>query len=183
MLRITLSAGLSLLISSLATAQDQGSTGNITRSFDPDEFARFAPRSALDMVQQIPGFTLDNDNDGGARGFGQASGNILINGQRVSGKSNGATDALSRIAAENVERIDIVDGASLDIPGLSGQVANVIATASEGISGNWSWEGRVREVASSYFDGFEVSASAKTGNVEWSFGIGESTSDARGRRN
>ncbi|MEO0447492.1 MAG: hypothetical protein AAF191_15575, partial [Verrucomicrobiota bacterium] len=65
----------------------------------------------------------------------------MINGQRISSKSTSARETLSRIPATNVERIEIVEGASLDIPGLSGQVANVIATAN-GMSGTWTYRHR-----------------------------------------
>ena len=157
------------MLAPIALADEAAGDLTPQRSFTPADFSRFAPRTALDMVRQIPGFSLDDGND--ARGFGQASGNVLINGVRVSGKSNGARDALSRIPADNVERIDIVDGASLDIPGLSGQVANVVAHAAEGVSGTWSWEGRVREVVRPYYDRVEISASGKSKNIEWSLGL------------
>jgi hypothetical protein len=62
------------------------------RIFTLDDFRQYAPRTALEMVSRIPGFAIRGDDDG-ARGFGQAEGNVLINGQRVSGKSNGATDS------------------------------------------------------------------------------------------
>ena len=168
--RLPLTIGLAALLAPLAMADEAAGQLTPQRSFTPADFSRFAPRTALDMVRQIPGFSISGDDDG-SRGFGQASGNVLINGQRVSGKSNGARDALSRIPADNVERIDIVDGASLDIPGLSGQVANVVANASEGITGSWSWEGRVREVVRPYLDRVELSASGKSGNTEWSIGL------------
>lgn len=170
MFRTVLPIGLAFLCCSLASAQEDSQSTSTSRIYQPADFERFAPRNALDMVRQIPGFSFDDDDDG-ARGFGQASGNVLINGQRISGKSNGAQNALGRIPADNVERIEIVDGATLDIPGLSGQVANVIAQASEGITGNWRWEGRVRELSVPYFDAGEISASGKNGNIEWTLGL------------
>lgn len=170
MLRQLLPAGIALVLAPFAHAQDAPTTTEVVRTYTAADFERYAPRTALDMVRQIPGFSFSNDNDG-SRGFGQASGNVLLNGQRVSGKSNGVRDALSRITADSVERIEIVDGATLDIPGLSGQVANVIAQASEGISGSWEWRGRVREVVRPYLDGAEISASGKNGNIEWTLGF------------
>ncbi len=165
-----MSLALATLIAPAAIAQDVAAGKAAQRTFTPSDFERFAPRTALDMVRQIPGFSISGDDDG-SRGFGQASGNVLINGQRISGKSNGARNALSRISAENVERIEIVDGASLDIPGLSGEVANIIAEASENITGTWRWEGRLREIAPAYFDAGEISASGKAGNFEWTIGL------------
>ena len=74
-----------------------------TRStFLPEEFARFAPRSALDMARQVPGFTIREGD--GARGLGQADTNVLVNGRRISGKSTGPVEALQRIPLEDVLR-------------------------------------------------------------------------------
>ena len=70
-------------------------------------------------------------------------GNVLINGERFSGKSTDIFTELRRISASNVTRIEIVDGATLNVPGLSGQVANII-TASRGLSGNFVWRPQIR---------------------------------------
>ena len=69
---------------------------------------------------------------------------MLINGERIankdySGGGGGAVDELHRVAISNVERIEIVDAASLGIAGLSGQVANVILKAKKGSSGQFEW--------------------------------------------
>ena len=101
------------------------------RTYTPEDFARFAPRNALDMINNVPGFSIEG-GDTSRRGLGQASGNILINGERWVGKSTDIFTELRRISTANVVRIEIVDGATLDVPGLSGQVANVV-TASRGL--------------------------------------------------
>ncbi|NNC48481.1 MAG: TonB-dependent receptor plug domain-containing protein [Sphingomonas sp.] len=139
------------------------------RSFTPADFTQFAPQNALDMVARIPGFTIQG-GDQGNRGLGQANQNVLINGQRVSGKSNDARDALRRIPADAVERIDIVDGASLAIPGLSGQVANIIADAG-GWSGNFSYRPQFRRDHEPRLLDIEISASGKLGDNDVSFGF------------
>lgn len=114
-----------------------------TRStFTPQDFARFAPRSALDMAQQVPGFAIRSGD--GARGLGQADTNVLINGRRISGKSNGPVEALQRIPVEDVVRLELVDGASLDIGGLSGQVLNVITASSGRIGGQFRYSPEIR---------------------------------------
>ena len=112
------------------------------RTFTPEDFARFAPRSALDMARQVPGFSIRAG--GGDRGLGQADTNILVNGRRVSGKSNGPVAALRRIPTEEVLRLELVDGASLDIGGLTGQVLNVITRNSGGISGQFRYAPQFR---------------------------------------
>ena len=107
-----------------------------TRStFAPEDFARFAPRSALDMARQVPGFAIRSGD--GARGLGQADTNVLVNGRRISGKSNGPVAALRRISVEDVVRLELVDGASLDIGGLTGQVLNVVTQSSGRITGQY----------------------------------------------
>lgn len=133
--------------------------------YRPENFSRFNPRSALDMVEQIPGFNISG-SDGNERGLGQASQNVLINGKRISGKSNDAATALSRINADSVVRLEIVDGATLDIPGLSGQVLNLVINRT-GLSGNFSWTPRIRErTDDNLFEG-EVSVSGKLGKADF----------------
>ena len=108
-----------------AAEEVEANTGETPTVYTADSFSQFAPRTALEMVERIPGFSIADDDDG-SRGFGQATGNVLINGQRVSGKSNGAESVLGRIAIANVARIELLDGTALGIPGLSGQVVTVI---------------------------------------------------------
>src|SRR5688500_307688 len=106
------------------------------RTYTPADFARFAPRNALDMLNQVPGFAIDA-GDTSRRGLGQATANVLINGERFSGKSTDIFTELRRISAANVARIEIVDGATLNVPGLSGPVANV-GTRPPRLRGNYS---------------------------------------------
>ena len=82
------------------------------------------------MLVQVPGFTIRSPSPGEfERGLGQATENVLINGERIANKTGGAVDELGRTPASNVDRIEIVDAASLGIAGLAGQVANVILKA------------------------------------------------------
>lgn len=136
------------------------------RTFKPDDFERFAPRSALDMAQQIPGFSIQSG--GGARGLGQADTNVLINGQRISGKSNGPVEALRRIPSKDVVQLELVDGASLDIGGLTGQVLNVITRSTGGISGQFRYSAEWRSfgVPFRWGDG-QVSFAGGGANSEW----------------
>lgn len=110
--------------------------------FEPAYFTQFAPRTALDMVTRIPGFTIDDGNQG-QRGLGQANQNVLVNGERFSSKSDSLRDQLQRISAGDVIRIEILDGTALDIPGLSGQVANVVYKSTR-TSGQFSWRSGFR---------------------------------------
>jgi hypothetical protein len=131
-----------------------------------DSFARFAPRTALDIVQQIPGIAIAEDDDG-ARGFGQASGNILIDGQRVSGKSNGARAALGRIPVARVLRIELADASVFGLPGVTGQVVNVVTTGQGGTSGTWKMEARWRDDFKPSLGVANLSLSGGKGAVSW----------------
>src|SRR5213078_1727558 len=120
-------AGASIAAISPAIAQPPtvAATANVAkRVYAPADFARFAPKTAYDMLAQVPSFTIRSADQ--ERGLGQASENVLINGQRITDKAGGAVDQLKRTSATAVDRIEIVEAASLGIAGLSGQVANVI---------------------------------------------------------
>lgn len=120
-----------------ASAGESSDAGSGRRAYTPGDFAQFAPRNALDMLQRVPGFNIRDSAE--QRGLGQATGNVLLNGARPSSKSDDIFAQLTRIPVTAVTRIEIVDGAQLDIPGLSGQVANVVFENSGGASGQFSW--------------------------------------------
>lgn len=144
-------------------AQTAGASG--AQVYTPEDFARFAPRSALDMLNQVPGFDIVTNDQG--RGLGQASDNVIINGERVASKSESLFNVLQRIPANRVVRIEIVDGATLGIPGLSGQVANVFTTGGA-ISGRYEWRGVWRpQYAEPSFAAGELSVSGSTSRLEW----------------
>tara|TARA_R100001143_G_C3360319_1_gene135006 strand:- start:7458 stop:9560 length:2103 start_codon:yes stop_codon:yes gene_type:complete len=141
--------------------EEQESTGRI---FLVNDFAQYAPRNALDMLEQVPGFVVRDDDQG--RGLGQANTNVLINGVRLSSKSQDIRDQLRRVNVDNVEQIAIIDGATLEIPGLSGQVANVTTRGGE-TSGRFEYRNNYRpDYEPSWFGG-EISISSSTGNLEW----------------
>ncbi|HEX9954691.1 MAG TPA: TonB-dependent receptor plug domain-containing protein, partial [Allosphingosinicella sp.] len=140
------------------------------RTYTPADFARFAPKNALDMLRQVPGFVIKEAAQ--ERGLGQATGNVLINGQRISGKSNDVLTELGRIPAGNVTRIEILDGATLDIPGLSGQVANIVAKSGGALSGQFAWEPSFRQRNSDpVWTRGSVSVSGKKGPFEYTLGL------------
>lgn len=149
----------------------QPRTENGRQIYDAGQFARFNPRTALDIVRQVPGFTIDT-GDSDERGLGQADENVLINGARISGKNIDAITYLGRISASNVVRIEIVDGATLSISGLSGQVLNLVTNASEagGLHGNFKWEPRWRRSGNNWFAG-EASISGKLGKGDFTLSL------------
>ena len=106
-----------------------------TITYPASYFIQFAPVSVSDMLDRIPGIglvldgataDLDRRFGGGDRGLGGSS-QILIDGKRLAGKTNEARIQLSRLAAEEVDYIEIVRGTSseLDVQN-SGQLINIV---------------------------------------------------------
>ena len=88
-------------------------------------FERYRPNSALDMLDQLPGFRLSRSGE--LRGYGTDVGNVLINGRRPSAKRVTVASILDRIPASQVERIELIRGPVRDIELLGEpEVANVI---------------------------------------------------------
>ena len=138
--------------------------------YEPAYFEQFAPRNALDMVARIPGFVITQER-GSARGLGQASQNVLINGERLSSKSDSARDQLQRIPASDVVRIEIVDGTVLDIPGLTGQVANVVIERA-GSSGQFRYTAGFRAYnAKPQLYGGEISLTGSSGKLDYTVAL------------
>lgn len=138
--------------------------------FEPAYFDQFAPRTALDMVRRIPGFTIEDGNRG-QRGLGQANQNVIVNGERFSSKSDSIRDQLQRIPVGDVIRIEILDGTALDIPGLSGQVANVVYKTS-GTSGQFRWRTgfRLYNTEAQLYGG-EVSVTGSSGDLDYTISL------------
>ena len=108
-------------------------------------FEEWAPVTAQDMMDRIPGLSSGGGSrggfssggrgrggpggGGGGRGFGSGSGGseILINGKRTAGKNNSTGSQLGTITADQVNYFEIIRGTSgeLDVRG-SGQVVNVV---------------------------------------------------------
>ena len=136
--------------------------------YDAAAFARFAPQTANDMVRRIPGFSVTEVSED--RGLGEASQNVTINGQRITGKSNDAQSALSRIPASSVIRFEVADAATFNISGINGQVLNVVAKDG-GLEGNFSWRFEAREVTGINPRVGEVNLSGKLGKGNFTLGI------------
>lgn len=115
-----------------ASAQSTGdeSLEDSTVVFEAEFFDQFQPVSVNDMIDRIPGIGLAlgrGGGGGGRRGIGGGGNEILINGQRITGKSNDSRDQLRRIAADQVQYIEIIRGTSeeIDVRG-GGQVVNIV---------------------------------------------------------
>ena len=159
----------------VAEASEQG-----VLIFTPDFFKDARPNTALDMVNRVPGFSV-NDG-GGARGFEGAVGNILINGSRPASKNDTGSNVLGRTVAAQVERIELVRGGA---PGIEMQgysvVANVILKTTSSREHVMSWNANLFDGGRDTYGG-TYQFTAREGDRTWgvTLGDGYSTSDSNG---
>ena len=160
-------------------APTDGGQGVLT--FTPDFFAAQRPNTALDMVQRIPGFSVQ-DGDG-SRGFEGAVGNVLVNGARPASKNDSGSSVLSRTLARQVERIELIRGGA---PGIDMQGYAVVVNV---ILKNEASREQVLEYTTFQFegDGQDLAAgsyrfTARSGDRSWGVTLsdGVGISDANG---
>ena len=112
-------AAVALLAGPVARADD-ASSGVLV--YNPQFFADARPNTAYDMIQRLPGFTFADV--GTARGFAGTAGNVLVNGQRPTAKSDSLQSILQRILAADVDHIELIRGGA---PGIDMQGQTVVA--------------------------------------------------------
>lgn len=122
MLAAAPSMALAVEASAPAARQTAVASDQAVLIFTPDFFTEARPNTALDMVNRVPGFSV-NDGDG-ARGFEGAVGNVLVNGSRPASKNDTGSNVLSRTVASQVERIELIRGGA---PGIEMQGYSVVA--------------------------------------------------------
>jgi hypothetical protein len=141
--------------------------------YEANYFDEFSPVSANDMISRIPGIGLAlNNRGGGGRGLGGGAGEILINGQRITGKSNEGRSQLSRISADDVDYIEIIRGTSeeIDVRG-GGQVVNVVLLAAQSRSSIAAEINADRAQDGKLAPGAKLSYSGQTGRFNYLFHI------------
>jgi hypothetical protein len=128
-------AALAVLLACVAEAAPAAAPASppaTVTSYPPSFFAGVRPNTALDMINALPGFTLDTGDQ--VRGFAGAAGNVLIDGDRPATKNDFLGDILQRIPASSVERIDVIRGGAPGIDMLGKTViANVIRKPNAGL--------------------------------------------------
>ena len=102
-----------------ARAADEGAILVYPASY----FAGIELNTVRDMITRVPGFVFI-DTDTTKRGFGAASGNVLIDGVRPSSKTDTLSSVLDRIARSRVDRIEVIRGSA---PGIDMQGQTVVA--------------------------------------------------------
>lgn len=129
--------GFLLSLSAHNLAAQDAPEEDVTVTYPADYFAQYGVVSVNDMLSRIPGIDLAlggnqvprfGNND---RGLGATS-QILINGKRLAGKANEASSQLDRIAAEQVDYIEIIRGNSGDLDVRNtGQLVNIVLLESQ----------------------------------------------------
>ena len=119
----TLTAAVAITLMSCGAVAQPDQNGTLV--YAPSYFDELRPRTAYDMISRLPGFQFDDGSS--ARGFAGTAGNVLIDGQRPTSKSDGLEAILNRIPAVNVERIEVIRGGApgVDMHGHT-VIANVI---------------------------------------------------------
>lgn len=177
-------AGMAALTLAMGTAAQAAPTqtapGRPTRTtvYEAAFFAQYAPRTALDIVQRVPGFSLDlgatqtQQGSVDVRGFAGTAGNVVINGARPSTKAETIDVTLQKIPAQQVIRVELGPGDlyGSDYAGKS-QVLNVVLTQQSGI------DGEVTAAAKRWFTGYvntdiEGSMSIRRGPSTFNFSAG-----------
>jgi len=125
----------------------QSTTASTQRSrttvYDAAYFAQFAPRTAYDIAQHVPGFQLDLGSTQSAtgsvdvRGFAGTAGNVVLNGSRPPTKAETLDTTLQRIPAQRVIRVELGPGDiyGSDYAGKS-QVLNIVMSDAGGFDAN-----------------------------------------------
>jgi len=148
--------------------------------FNPDFFADQRPATALDMVNRVPGFSVQ-DGDG-SRGFEGSVGNVLINGSRPASKNDTGSNVLGRTLAANVERIELIRGGApgIDMQGFS-VVVNVVTRQQSSRETIVTGNAVLFEGGEDVYGG-TIQFTAKDGDRTWGFTLsdGYSMSDANG---
>lgn len=132
-------------------------------------FVRYQPNTALDMVQQVPGFQLDDGDV--TRGFAESAGNVLINGRRPSAKQDRPSATLSRIPASQVSAIELIRG-QLQGVDMRGQQALVNVLLQEDAPAAIRWESFVLYSSSGPVKpGMKASLSDRWRDIEYNTGF------------
>lgn len=133
--------------------------------YNPDFFASYAPTTAADMVNQVPGFSMQGESRN--RGFSQGQGNLLINGQRPSTKDSSPQATLNRITAASVVRIEVLKEGHPELAGQTGLIVNVITNETTKVTGSWNVEGKWVEVNTKIVPNSRISLTGKSGKLTY----------------
>ncbi len=131
-------------------------------------FETFSPQTALEIIERLPGFSLEEADD--ERGLSLGGTNVLLNGRPITGKGEAATNQIAQIPAANVVQIEIRDAATLDLPGYSGLVANII-TEETRFGGSWQWNPEFKDSSAPALANGSITLSGEVGDLDLSIAL------------
>jgi hypothetical protein len=132
---ILVGAVLSFLSPSVGAQEVAPPPQAATLRYNLDYFASQNPRTALDLVTSLPGFTF-SAGDSSVRGLSGAAGNVLIDGERPADKNFTLNQILQRIAVSQVEYVEVIRGSASNVDMLGQSVvANVVRKKTAADSG------------------------------------------------
>lgn len=134
--------------------------------FTPADFAASRPNTALDLLNRLPGFTVDTGD--AVRGFAGAAGNVLVDGQRPTIKTETLTDFLARITIGQVERVELIRGgaAGVDMQGRS-VVANVVRKSQDSFTQVMSVSDVIYARTGDHLPGWNYQATRRAGGRQF----------------
>ena len=157
-------------IAAAQTAVPVGTQESDVVRYPASFFARYQPNSALDMLEQLPGFRLASSGE--LRGYGSDTGNVLINGRRPSSKRVTVPSILDRIPASQVDSIELIRGPVRDIELLGEpEVANVILLTDVPAAVRWIFTGYQNSDVSPSPWFSNISLSDRWGNIDYNGGL------------
>jgi hypothetical protein len=132
-------------------------------------FNKFQPNNALDMLEQVPGFVLDDVNNN--RGYSASAGNVLIDGRRPGSKEDSLAALLGRIPASQVDRIELIRGQvrGVDLRGHT-IVANVVLVNNSPATVRWEVGMRRNTIVDRLLFRGNVSLSDTWNGIEFNLG-------------
>lgn len=175
-------ASLIVLMAAPAIAQQQGldsppvgagvtvTDGGNRVVYSPEYFTPYNVVTARDQLERIPGLQDVFDSDEDERGFGNNGSQTLINGKRLSGKSNDIGSAMDRIQARQVVRIEVIRGtvSGLDVRS-QGRVVNIVLDGTL-VTGVGSWQLYGEDYSdSSWGGGTEISYNGDIASLNYLF--------------
>ena len=177
---LSLIAALAAAAPTIASAQAQPATQGVI-SYPPAYFSEQRPTTALDMVQRLPGFSVDKGED--VRGFEGAAGNILIDGARPTSKTDDIEEILRRIPAKQVDHVELIRGGApgIDMQGKS-VLANVVKVKGSGFQGLIALANNHVMDDGRNSSGIRLEASGQAGPGNWEGGLryGQGIDDGAG---
>lgn len=146
-----------------------------TVTYEASYFEKYQAVTAADLLRWVPGGAELIPDSGGRRfnqqekrGFGSSGDQVLINGKRLSGKSNDIGSALQRIQANMVQRVEVIRGttAGLDVRS-EGTLINIVLTGQlTGGAGSWQLHSGFYGSDSPEFDGL-LSYGSSAGRMKY----------------